>query len=155
MIFGLLAPRYILPTMGFHRVVEAWPGIVQYCPDARLEIFGLFNSKKFPEYTDDFISLIKKSPSRGAIKLVEKRPTREQYSTFLHSMDVLLLPFEAGESTKLLTDAMRQDKAIVSSDLAVFKRLLRGYKKGCWTENMPDYIRAVESFISKLARDKA
>jgi glycosyltransferase involved in cell wall biosynthesis len=129
MTIGLIARR-ILPTLGFHRAVALFPEIEVKVPGTRLLIAGEFHTRRFPEYTRDFLDLLKGSRAKTKIRFLRNKLSRKKYLERLREIDLVLLPWEAGGKEGDISDALFPGKPVIASDLKVFKKMFMKAGRG-------------------------
>jgi phosphatidyl-myo-inositol alpha-mannosyltransferase len=127
--------RFEEPRKGFALALEAWPGILEVYPKARLLVVGGGDleaaRQRMPPEVQDSVRFL------GQVGDEEK-------AAALRSADLYLAPHTGGESFGIvLAEAMAAGTAVLASDLPAFRRVLGdGAYGSCFSSGDADDLQA-------------
>jgi glycosyltransferase involved in cell wall biosynthesis len=149
-----LAGRDIRPTMGFHRVIELLPLLWEKGLKPEIVIPGFIRKARWPIFKHDFLALVKGSPVRNHIRFSKRAPSLVKYCSDLRAADLIILPYEAGNSGVVYSDALYLGKPVVTSDLEGFRRAIKKTGAGLFAADSDELQDAILSFFKNAALRK-
>ncbi|MDC7231674.1 MAG: glycosyltransferase [Spirochaetales bacterium] len=111
---------YYRPTKRFERVVDLWPRVVERCPDALLILAGKMRNISFSDYLCMLMKKVEDSSVRDNILVLNGQFPQYTFDTMISAADCMLLPYEAGAQSGILSNSAAFGVPVVTSDLESF-----------------------------------
>ncbi len=135
-----LLAGYYRPTKRFERVVDLWPEVVKRCPDALLVLAGKMRNISYSDYYRTLMRKVEESPVRDSILVLRGQFPQHTFDTIISGADCMLLPYEAGAQSGILSNAAAFGVPVVTSDLDSFEQWTRESGGGLAAHSDEEYI---------------
>ncbi|MFW5886931.1 MAG: glycosyltransferase, partial [Bacteroidota bacterium] len=139
----ILLIGYIRPSKNFHKLVEMFPDIAKQEEDAVLVVAGKSRNAAFDQYKESFYTLIHNSEFSDKIKIFRGQFPQYTFDTILSAADVVVLPYERGAQSGILSQCIAMNIPVVTSGLTAFKNILNRCQAGIVCSNDNDYANNI------------
>jgi 1,2-diacylglycerol 3-alpha-glucosyltransferase len=147
----VLLSGYFRPTKGFHKVVDQFSTIAERDPDVVLVVAGKERGIEFDAYRRELFTKLNASPYADRIRILRGQFPQYTFDTIMSAADVVVLPYEKGGQSGILSQCFALQRPVVVSNLPAFRTLLERVEAGLLCENDADY----PDRILELLDDKA
>jgi 1,2-diacylglycerol 3-alpha-glucosyltransferase len=147
----VLLSGYFRPTKGFHKVVDQFSTIAKRDPDVVLVVAGKERGIEFDAYRRELFTKLNASPYADRIRILRGQFPQYTFDTIMSAADVVVLPYEKGGQSGILSQCFALQRPVVVSNLPAFRTLLERVEAGLLCENDADY----PDRILELLDDKA
>ncbi len=145
----ILLSGYFRPTKGFHKIVDLFPKIAEQDADAVLVVAGKARNIEFDDYRQQLFAQLNRSPYADRIHVLYGQFPQYTFDTILSAADVVVLPYEKGAQSGILSHSLAHLKPVVVSDLQAFRSLIGRSGGGLICSDDADY----PALILKLLND--
>ncbi len=144
----ILLCGYFRPTKGFQRIVDLFPRIREKDEDAVLIVAGKTRNIEFDDYRRNFFEQLNSSPVVDSIQIFRGQFPQYTFDTILSAADVVVLPYELGAQSGVMSQCIAMHIPVVASDLPVFRKVIE--RSGCGTNCSTDeeYIEAILNILN-------
>ncbi len=146
----LLLSGYFRPSKGFHRIVDLFPEIAARDEQAILVMAGKARNIEFADYQRELYAQIEASPYAERILVLRGQFPQHTFDTIMSAADVVVLPYERGAQSGILSQCFALERPVVVSDLPAFQELVRRSGAGLVCHTDRDYVEN----ITKLLNDE-
>lgn len=144
----LLLAGYFRPTKCFDRIVDIFPYIVEKVPDAWLVISGKLRVLEFSAYRTMLFNKINNSIVKDRIEVFRGQFPQKTFDTVLSAADILVLPYEAGAQSGIMSHAMTFGKPVVTSTLPAFVEIIEKSKAGFYATTDEEYVDRIVTLLT-------
>jgi len=144
----LLLAGYFRPTKCFDRIVDIFPYIVEKVPDAWLVISGKLRVLEFSTYRTMLFNKINNSIVKDRIEVFRGQFPQKTFDTVLSAADILVLPYEAGAQSGIMSHAMTFGKPVVTSNLPAFVEIIEKSKAGFYATTDEEYVDRIVTLLT-------
>lgn len=116
---------YFRPSKGFHKSLDFFSEVAEAHPDAVLVLAGKSRSLDHDDYRSDLIARIEASPLASRVQFLCGQFPQPTFDTLLSSADVVVLPYDEGAQSGVLSQAIAFRRPIVTSQLRAFASVTR------------------------------
>jgi len=134
---------YFRKTKGFHEVIEWFPKICERESDAVLVMAGKLRNIEAADYRRDLFAQLHESPVADRIVLFRGQFPQYTFDTILSAADVVVLPYEEGAQSGILSQCYAMRRPVVVSDLPGFRRVIERSGGGLICKNEEDYVSSI------------
>lgn len=146
-----LLAGYFRPTKKFERILRIWPEVVGKCPEALLIFSGKMRNIEFSDYYTRLMEQVENSSVKDHILVLRGQFPQHTFDTIISAADCLLLPYEAGAQSGILSNAAAFHVPVVTSDLESFAQWNEESGGGLTACSDNDYVE----HICRILDDKA
>jgi len=139
----LLLSGYFRPSKGFHRVVNLFPEIAARDGDVTLMVAGKARNVEFSDYQQELYREIEASPCAQHILVLRGQFPQHTFDTIMSAADVVILPYETGAQSGILSQSLALERPVVVSDLPAFRALVSRSGAGLVCVTDRDYVEAI------------
>ena len=144
----ILLCGYFRPTKCFHKVVEWFPELCEMVEDVILVIAGKSRGLEYREYQRAFFETINNSPVNDRILVLRGQFPQHTFDTIVSASDVVVLPYDIGGQSGILSQSFAFGKPVVTSNLPAFKRILEQCEGGFACETKQDYLKNIAAILT-------
>ncbi len=144
----ILLCGYFRPTKGFHKVVEWFPELCEMLEDVILVIAGKSRGLEYREYQREFFETINNSPVNDRILVLRGQFPQHTFDTIVSASDVVVLPYDIGGQSGIMSQCFAFGKPVVTSNLPAFKRILEHCEGGFACETKQDYLKNIAAILT-------
>ena len=144
----ILLCGYFRPTKGFSRVVEWFPEVCEMMDDVVLVIAGKSRGLEFRGYQRQFFEAINNSSVNDKIVVLRGQFPQHTFDTIVSASDVVVLPYDLGGQSGIMSQCFAFGKPVVTSNLLAFKIILEKCKGGFVCETKQDYLEKVATILN-------
>ena len=134
---------YFRPSKGFHKVLEFFPRICEQDPDAVLVMAGKARGIEAQEYQRELFTKLNESPVADRIVFLRGQFPQYTFDSILSAADCVVLPYEKGSQSGMLSQCFAQRRPVVVSDLPSFKLLMERSGGGIVCQQSEEYVAAI------------
>ena len=146
-----LLAGYYRPSKRFERIVNFWPEVVDRCPDALLILAGKMRNISNSDYCRTLMKIVGESPVRDNILVLRGQFPQHTFDTIISGADCMLLPYEAGAQSGILSNAAAFGVPVVTSDLESFEQWTRESGAGLSAHSDEEYV----DYICQVLEDRS
>jgi 1,2-diacylglycerol 3-alpha-glucosyltransferase len=139
---------YFRRTKGFHRVLDFLPAICERDEDVVLVIAGKIRGFEAQEYQRQFFTKVNESSVADRIVFLRGQFPQHTFDTIMSAADVVVLPYETGAQSGMMSQCFAFGRPVVTSDLKAFQRLLERSGGGIGCTNDDEYVDAILRILS-------
>ncbi|MEA3278363.1 MAG: glycosyltransferase [Pseudomonadota bacterium] len=147
----ILLSGYFRPTKGFHKIIDQFPEIAERDDDVVLMVAGKERGIEYDAYRRELFTKLNASPYADRIRILRGQFPQYTFDTIMSAADVVVLPYEKGAQSGILSQCFALQRPVVVSDLPAFRTLLERVDAGLLCENDAQYPER----ILQLLNDKA
>lgn len=164
----ILLSGYFRPSKGFHKIVDLFPKIAEQDSDVVLVVAGKARNIEFDDYRKKLFARLNRSRFADRIHVLHGQFPQYTFDTILSAADVVVLPYEKGAQSGILSHCLAHLRPVVVSDLPAFRSLIERSGGGliCSDDagypalilkllNNPQICRKYQQNIRKYVREKA
>ena len=144
----ILLCGYFRPTKGFLKVVEWFPELCEMLDDVILVIAGKSRGLEYREYQREFFEAINNSPVNDKILVLRGQFPQHTCDTIVSASDVVVLPYEIGGQSGIMSQCFAFGKPVVTSNLPAFKRIFEQCHGGFACETKQDYLKNIAAILT-------
>lgn len=134
---------YFRPTKGFHKVLDFFPEICRRDDKAVLVMAGKGRNIEFSDYQRELFTRLNESPVVDRIVFLRGQFPQYTFDTILSAADVVVLPYEQGAQSGILSQCFAMRRPVVVSNLPAFKLVVGRSGGGLVCERDEDYVPAI------------
>jgi 1,2-diacylglycerol 3-alpha-glucosyltransferase len=139
----IMLSGYFRPSKGFHRILSFFPEICRRDPDAVLIMAGKARGIEAMAYKQQLFTQLNESPMVDRIIFLRGQFPQHTFDTILSAADCVVLPYEKGSQSGMLSQCFALRRPVVVSGLPAFKNLIERSNGGIICETDDDYIEAI------------
>lgn len=139
----ILLAGYFRPTKGFHKVVDQFSAIAERDPDVVLVVAGKERGIEYDAYRRELFTKLNASPYADRIRILRGQFPQYTFDTIMSAADVVVLPYEKGAQSGILSQCFALQRPVIVSNLPAFRTLLERVEAGllCESDDLyPDRI---------------
>jgi glycosyltransferase involved in cell wall biosynthesis len=139
----ILLAGYLRPSKGFHKVVDQFSAMAERDPDVVLVVAGKERGIEYDAYRRELFTKLNASPHADRIRILRGQFPQYTFDTIMSAADVVVLPYEMGAQSGILSQCFALQRPVVVSNLAAFRTLLGRVEAGLLCEEdalYPDRI---------------
>ena len=144
----ILLCGYFRPTKCFHKMVEWFPELCERLEDVILVIAGKSRGLEYRDYQREFFETINHSPVNDKILVLRGQFPQHTFDTIVSASDVVVLPYEVGGQSGILSQCFAFGKPVVTSNLLAFKRMFERCEGGFACETKQDYLKNIAAILT-------
>lgn len=144
----ILLCGYFRPTKGFHKVVEWFPELCEMLENVILVVAGKSRGLEYREYQREFFEAINNSPVSDRILVLRGQFPQHTFDTIVSASDVVVLPYDMGGQSGIMSQCFAFGKPVVTSNLPAFQRILQQCKGGFACETKQDYLKNITAILT-------
>lgn len=114
---------YFRPTKGFHKILDFLPEVCENDPDAVLVMAGKTRNIEYDSYRHELIDKLKSSPYASRIEMFQGQFPQHTFDTVLSAADVVVLPYDVGAQSGVLSQCIAFGRPVVTSKLRAFQNI--------------------------------
>ena len=145
----ILLSGYFRPSKGFHKIIDLFPEIAKQDPDVALVVAGKARNIEFDDYRKELFARLNQSPYADRIHVLYGQFPQYTFDTILSAADVVVLPYEKGAQSGILSHCLAHLRPVVVSDLPAFRNLIERSGGGLICSDDSEY----PALILKLLND--
>ncbi len=146
----ILLAGYVRPSKGFHKFIDILPEICRQDNDIVLVVASKTRNLEYHDYYHQLHRDLEASPVADQIRVLYGQFPQYTFDTILSAADVVVLPYERGAQSGILSQCFAFKKPVVTSDLPSFINSINRCGGGFYCNKPEDYI----SKIYELLNDK-
>ena len=135
----ILLSGYFRPTKGFHKVIDRFPEIAARDSDVVLVVAGKERGIEFDAYRRELFTKLNASPYADRIRILRGQFPQYTFDTIMSAADVVVLPYEKGGQSGILSQCFALQRPVVVSNLPAFRTLLERVEAGLLCEDDARY----------------
>jgi glycosyltransferase involved in cell wall biosynthesis len=135
----ILLSGYFRPTKGFHKVVDRFSEIAERDPNVVLVVAGKERGIEFDAYRRELFTKLNASPYADRIRILRGQFPQYTFDTIMSAADVVVLPYEKGGQSGILSQCFALQRPVVVSNLPAFRTLLERVEAGLLCESDEQY----------------
>ena len=135
----ILLSGYFRPTKGFHKVIDRFPEIAERDPNVVLVVAGKERGIEFDAYRRELFTKLNASPYADRIRILRGQFPQYTFDTIMSAADVVVLPYEKGAQSGILSQCFALQRPVVVSNLPAFRTLLERVEAGLLCETDAKY----------------
>lgn len=139
---------YFRPTKCFERIVALWPRIAENNRNAILLIAGKERGVEFSQYQKNLFEKIMQSTAKDQIVVLRGQFPQYTFDTIISSADIMLLPYEEGAQSGILSNAAAFRIPVVTSNLLSFMQWNKKSQGGLTAQNDDDYVTHISLLLN-------
>lgn len=139
----ILLVGYFRRTKNFHKIVELFPQILEREKDAILLVAGKIRNPAMDKYGKEFFKIIHESPVVDNIKVLRGQFPQHTFDTIISAADVVVLPYEKGAQSGIMSQCYAMQKPVVASNLTAFCDIIERSKAGFACANDDEYVERI------------
>ncbi|MEM7095767.1 MAG: glycosyltransferase [Actinomycetota bacterium] len=116
---------YFRPTKGFHKAVEFFGEVAEAHPDAVLVMAGKTRNIEYDDYRQELLAEIAETPFASRVQVLAGQFPQHTFDTLLSAADVVVLPYDVGAQSGVLSQAIAFKRPLVTSQLKAFTSVTR------------------------------
>ncbi len=144
----ILLAGYLRPTKCFDRIVDIFPYIVEKVPDAWLVISAKLRVLEFSTYREMLFKKINDSIVMDRIDVFRGQFPQKTFDTVLSAADILVLPYNAGAQSGIMSHAMTFGKPVVTSNLPAFVDIIEKSNAGFYATTDEEYVDKIVTLLT-------
>jgi len=146
----ILLAGYVRPSKGFHKFIDIFPQICRQDKDIVLVVASKTRNLEYHDYHHQLHRELEESPVADQIRVLYGQFPQYTFDAILSAADVVVLPYERGAQSGILSQCFAFKKPVVTSDLPSFINSINRCGGGFYCSKLEDYI----SKIYELLNDK-
>lgn len=115
---------YFRPSKGFHKVVDFFGEVAEEHPDALLVLAGKTRNIEYDAYRRELLSEIAATPFASQVRILSGQFPQHTFDTLLSAADVVVLPYDIGAQSGVLSQAIAFKRPLVTSKLRAFQSVM-------------------------------
>ena len=139
---------YFRRSKGFHKMLDIFPEICQQEEDALLVVAGKSRNIEFADYQRELFTQLHQSPVVDRILFLRGQFPQYTFDTIVSAADVVVLPYERGAQSGVLSQCFALRRPVVVSNLPAFKVVIERSGGGLICERDEDYAPCVLRVLS-------
>lgn len=112
---------YFRPTKGFHKALDFFGEVAEEHPDALLVLAGKTRNIEYDDYRRQLLAEIEAAPFASQVRVLSGQFPQHTFDTLLSAADVVVLPYDVGAQSGVLSQAIAFKRPIVTSKLRAFQ----------------------------------
>lgn len=116
---------YFRPTKGFHKALDFFGEVADQHPDATLVMAGKTRNIEYDDYRRELLGAIRKAPFADRVEVLSGQFPQHTFDTLLSAADVVVLPYDVGAQSGVLSQCIAFRRPIVTSSLRAFEAVVR------------------------------
>lgn len=136
---------YFRPSKGFHKVLDFFGEVAEQNPRARLVLAGKTRNIEYDDYRRELLAEIEAAPFADRVRILTGQFPQHTFDTLLSAADVVVLPYDVGAQSGVLSQAIAFKRPIVTSSLKAFQCVTRRSGAGisCPDDQLADEINRI------------
>lgn len=124
---NIVAPGFIHDKKGFHKVIEAFPDLLEEYPDAKLTFAGGMHRTGDTEYLERIEKMMEQNPAKEKINKTGVLPTEYNVYQYMKEADVVVLPFDEISQSASVTKTLAMGTVPIVTPLDTLKEPIKNY----------------------------
>ncbi|MGC1275097.1 MAG: glycosyltransferase, partial [Planctomycetaceae bacterium] len=134
---------YFRRSKGFHKAAAFLPELCDADPDVVLVMAGKVRGTEALEYQRELFETLRSSPYGDRIVFLRGQFPQHTFDTVLSAADVVVLPYDLGAQSGMLSQCLALQRPVVTSDLPAFRAILERAGGGLVSESDDGYAAAI------------
>ena len=116
---------YFRPTKGFHKAIDFFWEVADEHPDALLVMAGKTRNIEYDDYRRELLEKIEAAPFADRVRILSGQFPQHTFDTIMSAADVVVLPYDVGAQSGVLSHAIAFRRPVVTSSLKAFQCVTR------------------------------
>ena len=134
---------YFRPSKGFHRLIELFPRIAERREDIAFVVAGKTRNIEFDAYRRELFVQLNESPVVDRIRIFRGQFPQYTFDSIVSAADVVVLPYEKGAQSGILSQCFAMQRPVVVSNLPAFEGVVERSGSGLVCENDDQYVENI------------
>lgn len=136
---------YFRPSKGFHKALDFFGEVAEQNPNATLVLAGKTRNIEYDDYRRELLSEIEAAPFADRVRILTGQFPQHTFDTLLSAADVVVLPYDVGAQSGVLSQAIAFKRPIVTSSLKAFQCITRRSGAGisCADDDIANQINRI------------
>src|ERR1035437_3618552 len=135
---------YIRPRKAFHKIIELFPDVSNVVPEAVLVLASILRRPtEYVSYQQALLEQIHMSPCADRIRVIKGELPHEMLDSIISAADVVVLPYEDGAQSGILSNCLAFHRPVITSDLPAFCAILERTRAGIVARNREEYVEGI------------
>jgi len=147
----ILLSGYFRPSKGFHKVVDRFSEIAERDANAVLVVAGKDRGIEYDAYRRELFTKLNASPYADRIRILRGQFPQYTFDTIMSAADVVVLPYEQGGQSGILSQCLALQRPVVLSSLPAFRALLERVEAGLLCESEAQYPDRILELLDDAA----
>jgi 1,2-diacylglycerol 3-alpha-glucosyltransferase len=144
----ILMCGYFRPSKGFHKIVDCFSQISSRDKDAVLIIAGKTRNIEYDDYRRELLSQISRSDVADRVVFLRGQFPSYTFDTIVSAADVVVLPYEKGAQSGILSQCVALGRPVVVSNLPAFRNFIQRSHSGLVCESDGEYVDKIVQVLN-------